>query len=210
MGVTNDGKGSTSLIVNGKYIQPSGLPISTANSANRTIFLSLAGGWTGTTLPDGGFTTTQTSTNVVNFKGTSFAVSTSGANHEFGAPMPDNYNGGTVTAIPYFYTANTDSSSHIIVIGVQGVAFGGGTAMDTAYGTAQTSQTVVSSSIANTVQKGVTTSAITIAGSTSGGNWTQFRVFRNGTGSSPADTFSGTVVVLGIKLVYGTNAYSDD
>ena len=179
-------------------------------NAKRTIFLSLAGGWTGTTLPDGGVTKVETSTNKINYNGTKFVAAATASNHEFGVCMPDNYNGGTITAIPYFYTASTDASSHIIIFGLQGVALADGDLLDvSAYGTLVTSSTTVASSIANQLKKGTTTGAITIANSPSAGKWVQFRVTRNGSGSSPADTFTGDVVLLGIKIIYTTKSYSD-
>jgi hypothetical protein len=107
-------------------------------TTKRSIFLSLAGGWTGTTLPDGGFLTTETSTNKVNFRGTKFVAAATDANHEFGCIMPGNYDGGTITAkAVLFVPTSEDASDHTIIFGLQGVAFADGDAGDTAYGTVQ-------------------------------------------------------------------------
>lgn len=173
-------------------------------SAKRSLFLSLAGGWTGTTAPDAGFYTAETSTNKVNFRGTKFPASASDVNHEHGCIMPGNYNGGTITAKPIFYTTSTDASSHTIVFSLQAVAFADGDAMDTAYGTAVTSTKTCASSIANTIIIGDATAAITIANTPAGGKWVQFRTTRVG-----SDTHTGDIVLLGWLVTYTTNAYTD-
>jgi hypothetical protein len=173
-------------------------------SAKRSIFISHAGGWTSTTLPDAGLVTAETSTNKVNFRGTKFSASSSDAYHEHGCTMPLNWNGGTITARPYFYTTSSDASSHTIIFGLQGVAYADGDTMDAAYGTAQTSTETVASSIANKLIIGTETSAITIAGSPAGGQWVQFRSYREGD-----DTHTGDIILLGWLVNYTTNDYSD-
>lgn len=173
--------------------------------AKRSIFLSLAGGWTGTTLPDGGISITETSTNKVNWAGTKFVASASNANHEFGCAMPPNYNGGTITAKPYFWTASTDANSHTIIFGLQAVCFGDGDAIDAAYGTAQESSITVASSVANVLKVGPSTPAITIAGTPDGGKWIQFRTYRKGD-----DTHTGDIILLGWLISYTTDNYSDE
>ena len=176
-------------------------------NAKRSLFLSLAGGWTGTTLPDGGFTTLETSTNKVNFKGTLFDASAANMNHEFGFMLPENFSSAspTIIAKPIFITASTDASSHTIIFGLQGIAFADGGTMDTAYGTSQESTKTVASSIAGKVIIGAATPAITIDGSPDGGMWCQFRTYRKGD-----DTFSGDVTLLGWMISYNTNNYSDE
>ena len=172
--------------------------------AKRTIFLSGAGGWTGTTLPDGGLSQLETTTNKVNYIGTSFTATTTDKNHEFGFIMPSNYNGGTITAQPIFQTAGSDASSHTIIFGLQGLALASGGTLDTAYGTAQESTYTVASSIAGKIIIGTTTPAITLAGSPAGGQWVQIRCYRKGD-----DTSTNDVVLLGWYVTYTTNAYSD-
>lgn len=175
-----------------------------AATPKRTIFLSGAGGWTPNTSPDAGMVNTETSTNKVNFRGTQFSASASDTRHEFGLAMPANYDGGTITFRPYFYTTSTDASNHTIVFSLAGVAFADGGTMDTAYGTAQTSTETVASSIANKLIIGAESSAITIGGSPAGGNWTQFRLTRVG-----SDTHTGNIILVGVLISYTTDAYSD-
>ncbi len=173
--------------------------------AKRTILLSLVGGWTGTTLPDGGISIIETSTNKVNWAGTKFVASANDANHEFGFMMPPNYDGGTIAAKPVFWTASTDASSHTIIFSLQGVAFGDGDALDAAYGTAQSSTVTVASSIANVLKIGPVTPAITIAGTPAGSKWIQIRTTRVG-----SDTHVGDIILLGWLISYTTNNYSDE
>lgn len=174
-------------------------------AAKRSIFLSLAGGWTGTTLPDNGFVITETITNKVNYKGTSFEDSATDKNHEFGCVMPKNYNGGTIVGKPYFITYGTDASSHEVIFGLQGLALGDGETLDTAYGTAKESTTVVASSIAGLMKIGAATTAITIAGTPAGEEWVQFRTYRKG-----GDSSTNNVILLGWLITYTTNNYSDE
>jgi hypothetical protein len=174
-------------------------------AAKRSIFLSLAGGWTGTTLPDGGFLTTETSTNKVNFRGTKFVAAATDANHEFGCIMPGNYDGGTITAkAVLFVPTSEDASDHTIIFGLQGVAFADGDAGDTAYGTAQEVTITASASLAGKVKISSESSAITIANSPAANKWTQFRCYRKGD-----DTYTGDVTLLGWIISYGITKYSD-
>lgn len=174
-------------------------------AAKRSIFLSLAGGWTGTTLPDGGFLTTETSTNKVNFRGTMFAAAATDDKHEFGCIMPGNYDGGTITAkAVLFVPTSTDASDHTIIFGLQGVAFADGDAGDTAYGTAQEVTITAAASLAGKVKISSDSSAITIANTPAAEKWTQFRCYRKGD-----DTYTGDVTLLGWIISYGITKYSD-
>ena len=173
-------------------------------AAKRTIFLSGAGGWTGTTLPDGGFQTVETSTNKVNLKGTKFLAAATDDKHEFGVVMPDNWNLGTITARPYFHTTNTGTTGTII-FGLQGLALSDGDTLDTAYGTAQESTTTLSGAINGKMKVGTATSAITIGNTPAKSDFVQFRCYRKGD-----DTFAGDVILLGFYITYTTNNYSDE
>lgn len=170
-----------------------------APSTTNEIFLSLAGGWDSTTNPAGGFLTTETSTNKVNFRGTKFSVESSDKYHEFGFVAPIDFaTNSKITAIPYIYSASTDASDHTIILGLQGVSYADGdTADDTAYGTAQTSTETVSSSIAGKVIKMAATSEITIAGEPSAGDWIQLRMYRES-----EDTYNADITVLGWMVTY--------
>lgn len=180
------------------------LSSTSAATPTRTLFLSLAGGWTGTASADGGFVTTTATVNVINFRGTKFQAATTDIYHEHGCAMPLNWDGGTITARPYFLTTATDASSHTIVFTLQGVGFADGDNLETAWGVTQYSTTTVESSIANKLKIGAETAAITIGNTSTGGEWVQFRTTRVG-----SDTFTGDVYHLGWLIKYTTDTYSD-
>jgi hypothetical protein len=199
VGTGNDAASILAKGADGTYLKSGASTLSWATVSGE-IFLSMAGGWTGTTLPDGGFVTTETSTNKVNFKGTNFAASINDQNHEFGCLMPRNYNGGTVIAKAVFFVpTSTDASNHTIILGLQGVCFGDGDTGDAAYGTVQTVTETVASSIAGKVIITDNTPAITIAGTPGAGKWVQWRAYREGD-----DTFAGDLTCLGWMITYTT------
>jgi len=172
----------------------------------RTIFLSGAGGVPSTTAGSGGFETFETGTNDVNFRSSIFAAGASDISKEWACVMPDNWDGGTVTAVPIFHVkAGTDASDHTIIFNVAGMSLAAGETLDTAYGTLQTSTYTVASSQAGKIIFGSATSAITVGGaSPAGGEFVQWRVSREGD-----DTCTDTVYLLGVKIIYQTNGTSD-
>jgi hypothetical protein len=172
----------------------------------RTLFLSAAGGVSSTTGGAGAFETFETSTNDVNFRSTIYAAGASDISHEWGCVMPDNWDGGTVTAVPIFHMkAGTDASNHTVIWNVQGVSFASTETLDTAYGTLQTSTYTVASSQAGKLLFGPATSAITVGGaSPAGGEFVQWRVQREG-----GDTCTDSAYLLGVKIIYQTNGTSD-
>jgi hypothetical protein len=201
--------------------------LSTATAAipKRSIFLSCAGGWSSTTFGDSGFTTTETSTAatpyVFNFKGTKFDATASGTDpcHEFASPMPENWNAGTVTAVPYGIVGNTtpvDGST--IILGLRGAIVYGNSASPygdlvgatpnspLVFGSAATTGFVLYSTQQNRFFKLPATPAITLGGATpAGGAWVQWKMHRSG-----ADTYTGSATVLGWMISYTTDTYSDE
>ena len=169
----------------------------------QTILLSMAGGWASATSGDAGFTSVGT-TSGITYMGTKFITTISSYSyHEFAASMPDNWDLGTITARPYFFTSGA-TSNQTIVLGLQGVSMSDGDAIASYFGTAGEVAVTTSNNIAGELTKGASTSAITIGGSPAKGDWTQFRSYRGGT----TDTFSGDVVVLGWHVSYTTSGYS--
>jgi hypothetical protein len=172
----------------------------------RTIFLSGAGGVASTTAGCGAFETFETATNDVNFRSTIFAAGASDISKEWACVMPDNWDGGTVTAVPIFHVkAGTDAGNHTIIWNVAGMSLASTETLDTAYGTLQTSTYTVASSMAGKIIFGPATTAITIGGaSPAGGEFVQWRVSREGD-----DTCTDTAYLLGVKIIYQTNGTSD-
>jgi len=177
-------------------------------NAKRSMFLSLVGGWSSITNPDGGTTFLPETAGKQNFRGCMFSgTASTDIFHEFSVAMPDNWDLGTITARPYFVTNDAETTGTII-FGLQGWAYGDGdtltqtwTATSTA---AQLSTTTLSVSALGLMRKGATTGAITIGGTPAKGDLVQFRTYRLQT-----DTCLDNVILLGWYITYGTNNYSD-
>lgn len=186
-------------------------PVSTANGGTgiatlprRTIWLSAAGGWASTT--DGASAAAITETaNGGEFMGVSFAADATKYLNWMHV-MPSNYNGGVVVATPVFLPVTSDASDHTIIFSVQGASFASTEAKNVAFGTAiDSSYTVAADQSANVIF-GPTTGNITLGGtSAAGGELVLWRVHRD-----TADTYTGAVVLLGIRITYLTNATSDE
>jgi len=113
--------------------------------------------------------------------------------------LPDDYNGGTMTA--KFYWCANSTSSNAVVWGIQGVSYTDGSALDASWGTA-VEVTDANNGTAYQVRVSSETSAMTIAGSPSGGYLAQFRVYRKATDSG--DTLTTDAKLLAVKLKYTT------
>jgi hypothetical protein len=172
----------------------------------RTIFLSAAGGWASTTTGAASQSTTETSSNKVNFRGISFAAGTTTAYQNWGMIMPNNYDGGTVLATPVFLPVTSDASNHTIIFGIAGLSLASTETRDTAFGTAVESTYTVAADQSAKIIFGPETSALTIGGaSPAGGEFVTFRTYRKGA----SDTYTGAAILLGWKITYQTNGTSD-
>ena len=187
----------------------------------RTIFLSLAGGWASTTYGDGGFTTTECTTTsgatatTWNLKGTFFDTGTTNTNHEFTAPMPANWDGGTVTAKPYFMIKSVPTTGQWLVLGIQGAVLKSGYAATACtWGLAASSFFSLTASDQNKVYVGASATpsagvtAITLGSpsAAAGGDLVQWKVHR----ANALTNYVGGATVLGWMITYGTNKYSDE
>lgn len=121
---------------------------------------------------------------------------------QFAVRMPKSWNEGTVTFAPYWTAA---SGSGGVVWALQGVALSDDDALNTAFGTEQTSTDTLIT--AADVHVGPTSAAITIAGTPAAGDLTFFRVKRNP--SDGSDTLGVDARLLGVALFFTTDA-SDD
>lgn len=172
----------------------------------RTLFLSGAGGVVSTTAGCGAFETFETSTNKINYRSTIFAAGSTDIGKEWACIMPNNWDGGTVTAVPVFHMkAGTDASNHTVIWNIAGMSLASTETLDTAYGTPRKSIYTMAASMAGKIIFGPATSAITIGGvSPAGGEFVQWRVQREGN-----DTCTDTAYLLGVKIIYQTNGTSD-
>lgn len=146
--------------------------------------------------------TTESTTNKVMNKTLDFDTTTQEF-AQFNIAFPKGWNEGTVTFIPYWTAA---SGSGGVVFGLAGVAISNDDVIDAAFGTAQTSTDTL---IATTdVHVGPESSAITIAGTPAEGDIVYFQI--NRTVADASDTLAADARLIGIKLIYTTNANTDD
>ena len=113
--------------------------------------------------------------------------------------LPDDYDGGTMTA-KFYWTANS-TSTNSVVWGIQGVAYGDGSSIDTTWGTA-VKVTDANGSTAYQLRITSETSAMTISGTPTGGKGVLFRAYRDATDAS--DTLASDAKLLFIRLKYTT------
>jgi len=195
--------------------------------AYRTIFLSCAGGWASTTYGDGGSVTTETNATgaspvIFNLKTTLMDTTGAGSDrhHEWTAPMPVNWDGGTVTATPYIMTKGIGVADDILILGLQGAAIKHGDAASAlTFANTATSSIGASafftlsttahgkliSNVGATSAAGVSTLTIGGSAAVAGGDLIQWRMNRPG-----YDTYASGASVFGWLITYGTLNYSDE
>jgi hypothetical protein len=174
------------------------------NNARRTIVLSGAGAWAPTTGGYIGTYQTEMATNKQNMQYVAFSSTTiQGAS--WTVIMPDNYDGGTITAT-YYFTA-TSSVPGNVVWATRARGYINGDAIDQAWGTS-VSSTVAADGTANHVASSTASGAITIGGTPRGGAMVQFGVRRDG--ASANDTMGTIADLIAVRLSYGIKSYSDD
>lgn len=164
----------------------------------RTIVL-LSGSLTPTTTAGcADVATVEAGTNDVDYKVLDFDQ-TSSENAFIGFVMPDSWDGGTLTAT-FVWTAASGTGT--VTWGIKGRAFANDDAIDQAYGTAQTvTDTLIT---AADIHVSDPTSAITLAGSPAGGQWVQFKIYRD-----ISDTLNADARLIAVKLEYKVGQYSD-
>ena len=121
---------------------------------------------------------------------------------QFPVQFPKSWNLGTVTFAPVWTAA---SGSGGVVFGLAGVALSDDDALNTAFGTAQTSTDTLI--LAADVHVGPTSSAITIAGTPAAGDWVAFQI--NRTVADAGDTLGVDANLLGIRLFFTTSSPDD-
>jgi hypothetical protein len=159
------------------------------------IILTAGGGWPSITSGSNPPIIAETPTNRVNFYYIGFPDgSQTFAN--WAMPMPSDYNGGTITAV--FYWAAGSASTNSVRWGLAARAYADSQLLDQAFGTAQE---VTDANQANDdVNISAATPAITIGGTPAGGNFVQFRAFRNP--ADAADNLAATAELLSIRITY--------
>ena len=143
--------------------------------------------------------TTETTTNDVMVRTLDFDTTTQeGA--QFAVPMPKSWNESTVTFEP-IWTA--DSGSGTVVFELRGIALSNDDALDTAFGTGQTSTDTLIA--AGDVHVGPESSAITIGGTPAAGDIVFFQIRR----VPASDTLGVDARLIGIRLFITTDAAND-
>jgi hypothetical protein len=162
------------------------------------IILGAAGSWPSQSSGSSYPAVVQTTTNRVNYYSVGFAPSAQTFS-EWGLSLPSDFaTGGTINA-NFLWLTNSSSTgtSGTTVWGIQGIAYGNGTAIDTAYGSAV--EVPQANQGSNVVNISSASTNVTLAGSPSPTTHAQFRVYRKGSG---ADVLSATTQLLEVKLSY--------
>ncbi len=133
----------------------------------------------------------ETTTNDVNYQSLDFDQTTQ-EHAQFHFMMPDDWDAGTITFKPVWTAA---SGTGTVIFGLQGISFANDDALDTAFGTAQTSTDTLLA--AGDVHVGAVSAAITIAGTPSAGELVILRVYRD-----IADTLNADAKLIGLKIYY--------
>lgn len=145
------------------------------------------------------FAQAETSTNKVNYRVYDFDTAADEYVH-FGIASPLNWNAGTVTA-KFYWTAASGSGT--VCWAIQGMSFANDDALDQAYGTAQsTTDTLITAADVHVTSA---TSAMTIGGTPTAGDWIQFRIYRD----VSEDDLGVDARLLGVRIEFTTDAHSD-
>ncbi len=170
-----------------------------ATVPKRTVVLTAAGGAPTTTSPCSDATKVEAGTNDVDYWVLDFA--TAGTEYAFWTlVMPDNYDGGTITFIPYWTAA---SGSGTVKWQLAGRSFANSDPLDAAYTDAgEVSEDTLLT--AGDVHIGPESSAVTLNGGPAGGEYVQIRVTRD-----TSDSLGVDARLLAIKIEYTTNSVSD-
>ena len=125
---------------------------------------------------------------------------------EFAVVFPKSWDEGTLTAQFYWMTAVAESPAHDIAWTIQAKAVGDGSPTAGGFGSA----VGVSDTTLNELTLRVTpeTAAITVGSTPAEGEMVFFKVSRDA--NSAGDTVAADGLLLGIKLIFTTNAVNDD
>lgn len=118
----------------------------------------------------------------------------------FNVAMPKSWNLGTITFIPY-WVASAGTAAQTCTWSLNAVGISDNDTFDSAPGTAQTSaDSFISTSV---LHVGPESAAITVAGTLAAGDLVEFKISRT------AGTLTGDGKLVGIKILYTTNAADD-
>lgn len=145
----------------------------------------------------------ESSSNAINYTVLDFDDGTDEYAH-FSVPMPESWDGGTITFKVFWSTTATDNDG--VAWALQGVCLGNSDVIDSAYGTA----VVVTDDATNAAADMLITSesaAVTIGGSPTGGDIVFFRIFRDV--SDANDDMTEDARLIAVQIFYTINDSSD-
>jgi hypothetical protein len=162
------------------------------HAGTRSIDIPATAMWPGTTSGCAALSKTELGTNDVDIQTLDFDKDADEF-AQFAIRMPASWDAGTITFTPHWTAA---SGTGTVVWALTGRAYANDDALDQAMGTEQTSTDTLIT--ANDEHVGPTSSAITLAGTPSAGEYVHFKIFRD----VSADTLSVDAKLLGIQITY--------
>ena len=177
--------------------------VAPTTTAIRSFTLSALGGVPSETSGCGAVKQDELATNNHNFFTLDFDA-TSQEYAEWELTMPDNWDGGTVTATFYWQHAAT-TVNFGVRWGLQGRSYGDNEAINQAWGTAQ--EVTDTGGTTTNLYKSDATSAITLAGTPAAGEFVRWRAYR--LPSHAGDTMAIDANLKAIKIEHGINNYSE-
>lgn len=146
----------------------------------------------------------EIATNLENLSYYSFDSSTT-KYVQFNIHMPKGWNEGTVLA-QFVWTHPSTTTNFGVNWNIQGYAFSDGDNISAAFGSAQNVDDTGGNT--NYCYISSATSAVTIGGTPAENDWVIFQVYRNP--SATNDTMAVNAYLLGVKLIYTTDAANDN
>lgn len=123
---------------------------------------------------------------------------------QFSIAFPKSWNEGTITYIAY-WTGGSGSGN--VRWGLQATAISNGTGINASFGTPQIVTDTYSGS-ANELHISPTSSALTVGNTPSAGDLCFFQMYRDA--DNGGDTFSADAQLIGIKIIFTTDAENDN
>lgn len=165
-----------------------------AASGGGEIMLSAAGGWPSTTSGCAANAKTEHGTNDIDLYTLDFDA-TADEYAQWTVWMPDDWDGGTVTA-KFCWTAASGTGD--VIWALQGRSYANDDAIDQAWGTAQTvTDTLLATGDIHYTSE---TGDITLAGTPAAGELVQLRVYRDA--DAAGDTLAADARLIAVKLYY--------
>jgi hypothetical protein len=146
----------------------------------------------------------EMATNKNTYRAMQFADGSTILSAQWSFPMPDSYDGGTITAQFYWFANSTSTAA--VKWGIQAVAISDDGSLDVAQG-ALVEVVDANKATANDLNESGVSGAMTIGGSPSGGKFINWRVQRDPTDDD--DGLAADANLVAVKIEYGVDKWSD-